>query len=90
METSYVLTVASEAEASWNMLLTAPHMFPSNSDMPAKMKATKLASARTRRIGAYSISQIIQNIGYRTELAETQSNPNFIQLIQGLEDYYIK
>lgn len=77
METSYVLTVAFEAEESWNMPLTAPHISASNSNMPAKMKAMKPASARTRRIGTKSTSQSIQNIGYRTKFAKTHSKPNF-------------
>lgn len=73
METSYVVTVTSEAAANWNMLLTVRQISPSNSDMEAKMRATKLPSARTMRIGAYSISQRVQNIGYRTEFAEIQA-----------------
>lgn len=86
METSYVVTVASEAEASWNMLLTVCQISPINSDMEAKMKATKLPKARNMRIGAYSISQRVQNIGYITEVPEIQRNKNNIKIIQGFKD----
>ena len=74
METSYKLTVASEAEASRIMLLKDRHISPTKSEMKPHTKATKLANARTRRIGAYSISQRIQNIGYRTEVAAVALN----------------
>lgn len=86
METSYEVTVASEAEASWNMLLTVCQISPINSDMEAKMKATKLPKARNMRIGAYSISQRVQNIGYITEVPEIQSDKNNIKIIQGFKD----
>lgn len=52
METSYVLTAASEAEANWKMLLKNCHISPSVSCMQVQMKATKLANAKTMRIGA--------------------------------------
>lgn len=81
-----MVTVASEAEASWNMLLTVCQISPINSDMEAKMKATKLPKARNMRIGAYSISQRVQNIGYITEVPEIQRNKNNIKIIQGFKD----
>lgn len=52
METSYVPTAAPESEASWKMLLTNCNNSPSISCMLAQTKATKLANAKTMRIGA--------------------------------------
>jgi len=63
------VTVASEDDANWKMLLTNCHTLPSVLQMHEHMIATKLDIARTRRTGAYSNSQRIKNNGYKIEVA---------------------
>lgn len=72
METSDVLSAVRDAEPSWHRPLRDCHISPSTSHMNAQMKAIKLENNRTRRIGAYRISQSTQNIGYMIEVAILQ------------------
>lgn len=69
METSDVLSAVRDAEPSWHRPLRDCHISPSTSHMNEQMKAIKLENNRTRRIGAYRISQSTQNIGYMIEVA---------------------
>lgn len=52
METSYVLTVALDDDATFKMLETNFHVSPRISHMQVHMIATKLDIPRTKRIGA--------------------------------------
>lgn len=68
-----MLTVVLVAEATRKMPLKNCHISPRVSHMQAHKIAMRLAKARTNRIGAYSISQRTQNVGYKIEVAATQS-----------------
>ena len=77
-----MLTVVPGVETSWNMPLRDSQISPSTSHMNEQLKAIKPESNRTRRIGAYRISQSTQNIGYMIVVAAVEHKQENLLSIQ--------